>query len=194
MKQFFGILCRTSTERTRENSHRLKAMTVQSPWWWPVTTAYDKTQLGSIRQCCVENADPAGPDCLFCSWNQNQSHMVHFVVCSPGGYEITEHRAASKTTFPSKADLVVSGLLFFSQRQLCCYVVYKKTVARLVQTERDAESHCSWLISGMKVVAGINLHLTAEGGGRMQHGGHEIFEQNIHCHAADWRVTTQFII
>lgn len=51
------------------------------------------------------------------------------------------------------------------------YVVNIDSEVRPVQVEPNTESCFLWLIPGMKVVAGINLFLTADGGWRMKHEG-----------------------
>lgn len=63
-------------------------------------------------------------------------------------------------------DLVVWSLLFY-----VVYVVNIESEVRPVQVEPNTESCFLWLIPRMKVVAGINLFLTADGGWRMKHEG-----------------------
>ena len=142
------------------------------------------------------NTEWAGIDWLFCSWNQNQSHrlgtnvpLLTFLMSRPP-CENSVAGAVTKNNIP-----LVSrpcSFLFSSQGQWRCYIVNKESEVMLVQTEPNTESHFSWLIPGMKDVAGISLHLTAEGSWRMKHGGqylNKIFlvlQQNVKCQFLIW--------
>lgn len=76
-------------------------------------------------------------------------------------------------TILSLYDLILWFEAYYSSHRenYVVYVVNIESEVRPVQVEPNTESCFLWLIPRMKVVAGINLFLTADGGWRMKHEG-----------------------
>ena len=97
------------------------------------------------------------------SWNQNQSHFELSVPQTTF--------AATKTTFHSQVDLRVS--LYLSYKDNHAVVLCTRRVrpgAFGLSLTRGGVARDSF--PGTEDVAGVNLHLTAEGGWRRNHRGH----------------------
>lgn len=138
------------------DSHRLKAVTVKSLTDWCDGGWQQPRPL--IKYSSAESVSAL-------SWTR-----LSVLQLRPA-YKNTEHDATGNY-LPFADDLVVPALLLFSQGQVTLLLrCIRKSEAWLIRTELNTESHCSWLIPGMRDAVGINMLLTAERGWRMQHGG-----------------------